>query len=362
MKSFSNGIIVGLALVLIGVIGCQSQRGVAPTNVETRRGELREALYNVGYKIYDFSYTLSNGTTKTLTTAIWYPTTDEPKKYNYNRLVVHGRVAVNGKVEKTGTPYPLIVFSHGFAGCGVQSTYITQYLAAKGYIVAAPDHEDASFCGIKGKRKKPPRNDREQSWFESTPNRPSDIKAVIDEMLRLNKNKGSVFYQAINERAIGVSGHSEGGWTAQVVSGAVPSRYKHYRDKRIKAALILAGGVMFLEKEDFRKMNIPVMYILGEKDQGHLFYDELRRNGYDNVNPPKFLLIIKKANHFTFVDAPTCVMSRTVENCQNSNSYAKIILKYGLEFWNRYLKGELSSEKKILSTDPMLYSYEYELR
>ena len=46
--------------------------------------------------------------------------------------------------------WPLILFSHGLDGCGAQSKFLTEALAAHGYIVAAPDHADAT-CGRRAK-------------------------------------------------------------------------------------------------------------------------------------------------------------------------------------------------------------------
>jgi predicted dienelactone hydrolase len=317
-----------------------------------------ERAFNVGYKIYDFSYSLEDGTIKTLTTAIWYPTSDIPKQYDYNRILVSGNVAVNGKVDETGSPYPLVIFSHGYLGCGVQSVYFTKYLANQGYIVAAPDHKDSSICSIKGGRKKLPKTDENGTAIENFPNRPTDIKAVIDEMLLLNKNKESIFYQAIDENKIGVSGHSLGGWNAQVVSGAE----QRYKDNRIKAALLLAPNTNQIRPWDFKKINIPVMYILGEKDHDHFYGDKdvQRRVGYDNADPPKFLPIVEGANHFSFADSPTCLIDRTVENCQNFNTKARVILKYGLAFLDRYLKNNLEAEQQLKIKDPRLKTYEYE--
>ena len=42
-------------------------------------------------------------------------------------------------------PYPLIVFSHGNGGLGVQSFFLTEYLASHGYVVVCPDHTGNSL-------------------------------------------------------------------------------------------------------------------------------------------------------------------------------------------------------------------------
>ncbi len=41
---------------------------------------------------------------------------------------------------KSKEKYPLLVFSHGFGGCPMQSVYLTSALAHAGFIVLAPRH------------------------------------------------------------------------------------------------------------------------------------------------------------------------------------------------------------------------------
>ena len=46
--------------------------------------------------------------------------------------------------------YPLVVFSHGFAGYPEQSVSLTTHLASWGFVVAAPDHVERSLDGLLG--------------------------------------------------------------------------------------------------------------------------------------------------------------------------------------------------------------------
>lgn len=316
------------------------------------------SFLSIGYTIHNFTYRMKDGATKALTIAIWYPAVDAPKTYYYNRGKTPGKVAVDGRIDRnrTGAPYPLVVFSHGYTGCGTQSAYITQYLASRGYIVAAPDHEDAFVCTIKGGKGQYIKQDPDILVIENFPERPTDLSAVIDEMLRLNKDGNSIFYQAINENTIGVSGHSLGGWNAQVVSGAI----EEYKDSRIKAALLLAPSLADFELADFGKMDIPVMYLLGEKDLEELvFGGKPRRMGYDNANPPKFLPVVKDAGHFDFADT-VCNDYDTIDECQKLSQKAGVILYYSLAFFDRYLKNENNTYKALQFKSPLLTTYEYQ--
>ena len=62
--------------------------------------------------------------------------------HDVTHITVAGRdVAVwkpGGPAPPSG--YPVIVFSHGFMGCNTQSVFLTEALAASGYLVVAPNH------------------------------------------------------------------------------------------------------------------------------------------------------------------------------------------------------------------------------
>ena len=50
----------------------------------------------------------------------------------------------NATLRVPETPYPVVLFSHGFRGMRVQSNDITTHLASRGYVVAATDHSGRS--------------------------------------------------------------------------------------------------------------------------------------------------------------------------------------------------------------------------
>ena len=70
------------------------------------------------------------------------PPKEEPVAY----VEIAGRRVAIWKPAGVAPPngYPLILFSHGFTGCGTQSVFLTDALAGDGYLVLAPDHHDAA--------------------------------------------------------------------------------------------------------------------------------------------------------------------------------------------------------------------------
>ena len=50
----------------------------------------------------------------------------------------------------TGGPFPVVLFSHGYAGFPEQSVSLTTHLARWGFVVVAPDHVERSLDGLLG--------------------------------------------------------------------------------------------------------------------------------------------------------------------------------------------------------------------
>src|SRR5436309_3223498 len=48
-----------------------------------------------------------------------------------------------GEPAKACGHWPIVLFSHGLAGCGTQAIFITRQIAQHGYVVVAPNHHDA---------------------------------------------------------------------------------------------------------------------------------------------------------------------------------------------------------------------------
>jgi predicted dienelactone hydrolase len=310
------------------------------------------ARFNVGYQTRELSYSLPDGSSKQLTLAIWYPTQAEPQPYRYRRKLIPARVAVDAALYMPDVAYPLVLLSHGRGGCGTSSAYLAEHLAARGYIVAAPDHEDAFLCSIEESEAVSWKPDSEDAFIVTHAHRVTDLRAALDEMFRLNRDASSTFYRGLDEGRIGVAGHSLGGWTSEVISGAIQG----YRDERIAAALLLAPADDQFGPEEFQRIGVPVMHIVGEHEMFGRRTGATESFAYDQGRPPKFLAVVKNADHLAFADF-VCIGSRSIEDCQSSNSKAAVILKYAGAFIDFYLKNDQAAVTTLGSGDPGLTSY-----
>ncbi|MGH6896027.1 MAG: alpha/beta hydrolase family protein [Geminicoccaceae bacterium] len=178
---------------------------------------------------------------------------------------------------------PLVMFSHGRGSNGLYYAWFAEFLAARGYIVAALDHYransyDATIAYLANKL-----------W-----QRPVDIGLGITFLL-----EDPFWGSRIDPDRIGVAGHSQGGFTALWVGGAKvdPDRYLGFQrrwrdnlmvpeylrselpldarpaldvhDQRVKAVFAMAPGVIQafgMDEAGLRELSVPTYIIVGAAD------------------------------------------------------------------------------------------------
>jgi len=223
--------------------------------------------------------------------------------------------------------YPVIVFSHGFTGCGTQSVFLTEALAQAGFLVLAPDHHDAA-CGpghegrlfekLSTVRSEEPFTNP-AAWSEQTyRDRGADLEAVLDTILQEKSFQGL----PIDSGRIGLAGHSLGGYTVLALAGAWPT----WKDRRVKAVLGLSPYCApFILKGNLGHLDVPMMYQGGTLDIGISTYVRQPGGAYDRTSAPKYFLDLAGAGHFAWTNL--------------DKSYQSIISDYAVAFFDRYLKG-----------------------
>jgi predicted dienelactone hydrolase len=284
--------------------------------------------------------------------AVWYPTTATPVQYTYSPKF-SSMLAKDGPVTTAcGAEVPLVVFSHGDLGCGLQSVTFTEELARNGYVVAAPDHADAALCHTaplpKGTRASPPQQPKildPQAWDEnSRHDRQQDVEAVIAGLLN-----DVEFQRVIDPQRIGLAGHSLGGYTVVGMAGG----WQSWVDPRIRAVLALSPYVMpFRIKGTLNHVHVPLMYQGGTLDVGITPFLKGPKGAYAMTNPPAYYVELPAATHFAWVD---CGKERTTASCLALVTDAHLIAEYGIAFFNRHLKGML--EPSLDERNPQLAEY-----
>jgi dienelactone hydrolase len=227
---------------------------------------------------------------------IWYPA--EPgqgKLASYRRRVettlessyqavlpTHSRL--HAPVLRAGAPYPVLLFNPSWRGRRTQDTFLTEELASHGYVVAAIDHTFNSMPvafpdgrvvlsdrvpAIEDLVNTNPR-EVEQIGNKETDKEALDVRFVLDQLGKLNDEKGSRWYQTLDAANAGALGHSLGGAVA-VEAWAT--------DTRIHAALNMDGWTFGTQAETAVRavggdtVTYPLLFL----------YEDL----YSPVTPPK---------------------------------------------------------------------------
>lgn len=218
---------------------------------------------------------------------------------------------------RTGGPYPLVIFGHGFAVTPAIYAPLLRAWARAGYVVAAPVFPLGNANAPGGPNE------------TDLVNQPADMSFVITRLLAASAAPAGAFSRLIDPRHVAVSGQSDGGDTA--LSAAYN---QHFRDRRIGAAMILSGQeIPGVGGYDYPAPSPPLLATQGLADTINL-----PATTYAFFNPapaPKYLLTLPGASHLP---------PYTDEQPQLS-----IIERVTVAFLDRYLKGNRGALARMRS-------------
>jgi predicted dienelactone hydrolase len=238
-------------------------------------------------------------------------------------------VAVSEPKSILQQPAPLVIFSHGFHGSNEQSKFIMQALSDAGYLVIAPNHQDArENSSMMTKPEVSFRNADE--WTDHTyKNRIDDIKRLL-----LALNKDPEWKNKIDWTKVALAGHSLGGYTALACGGA----WESCKLPGISAVLALSPySQPFVLHGSLPKMDLPVMYQTGTRDFGIAPFVKQKDGAFDKTSSPAYLVVLDKAGHLAWT------------NFQRDEEQKNAINYYCVSFLDKYLKRDANAkpEKKV---------------
>lgn len=177
------------------------------------------------------------------------------------------------------SPFPLIVFGHGYTVTPAPYAHLLRAWAGAGYVVAAPIFPLENRYAPGGPNE------------ADLVNQPADMRFVISRMLAASRSAADPLRGMIDPRRIGVAGHSDGGDTA--LAAAYDPRF---RDSRIRAAVILSGAeIPGLGGFTFPRGSPPLLAVQGTADT--INPPSFTYAFYDIATRPKFLLTLTGSQH-----------------------------------------------------------------
>lgn len=179
-----------------------------------------------------------------------------------------------------GGRFPLVVFSHGFAGFPTQSSFLTSWLASWGFVVAAPDHTNRDLAAA-------------LSFSTSNTGDPdvADLRRTITLMRTLDRAARGRFSGHVDTALVGAVGHSAGGSAVEALAAV---------DKRVTTFVGLAGASVGALSEDSKGPRSKVPHqpglLMAGTSDGIITKDRMVA-AYDRLRDPKRLVLVSGGHH-----------------------------------------------------------------
>jgi len=182
--------------------------------------------------------------------------------------------------------FPLVVFSHGFAGFRDQSAFVTSFLATWGFVVAAPDHYSRDLTEILGG----------PTGATAKTTDVQDLEATVTLMAHQNATAGSPFHGHVDTKKVGAFGHSQGGVAVEALAAV---------DPKVVTFISLAGATVGLPGNaahgpDSIVPHQPGLLMSGTADT--VVPTAGMMTAYSKMHAPKRLILVKGAGHLVFAD------------------------------------------------------------
>jgi dienelactone hydrolase len=195
-------------------------------------------------------------------------------------------------------PAPLVLFSHGFAGCKTQSSYLMHAIAQHGFVVAAPDHEDNHCAAEAPPDKLPEAFYNRASWSPNFYRGRRDDLAALPAALEADP----AYAGLIDPDRIVLVGHSLGGYTVLALAGAWPS----WQMDGIDGVVALAPfAIPFLNGGALGSLSASALFQGGTQD---FTTAALKQFGiFAATSKPACEVVYRHADHFAWTDLETKV-------------------------------------------------------
>ena len=313
-----------------------------------------------------------DGRGKEMVAEVWYPAIAEEgaEPRPYAPITLSAEALKHVDPDPRYGPYPLIAFSHGFAGIRFQSIFLVEFLASHGFVVVSPDHEHNTFLDM-----------NDDHLVQVVLERPGDVVSAVDEVYRRTLDSEDDLYGMLTPGDYAMVGHSFGAFTSLIVGGGqVNIEGAHARcdlgggrlctevrqitnedvdahvmgDERAVVTVPMSPGIWYAFGDDgltapgLEMVRNP-MVLAGDLDEV-LRYSSEERPTYESMASGKVLATFHGAGHYGFSDI--CALAPFLsDECSGSNDgwmevadVQRISRTITLSHIRRHLLGETRDE------------------
>lgn len=243
---------------------------------------------------------------------------------------------------------PVIVWSHGLGGGRDGASFLARHIAGNGYIVANIQHPGTDISLWQGKEGHPWDVIRATHISRKTTlNRFKDVPYFLDHFESWASAQESIG-PYMNFDALGMSGHSFGAMTTQIMAGAKLGRGERmYQlgDDRFKAAISYSPSHAYNDDEPhdelYGSITLPTLYMTGTADHSPVAgYDYTYRLSIFeqaaraiSAQVRQYLLVLDEGDHMVFTGSRGQLGENPKRGLQES-----IISMLSHAFWDAYLR------------------------
>ena len=181
-----------------------------------------------------------------------------------------------------GSPYPLVLFGHGFGSHPEAYRELLSTIAAGGYVVAAPEFPLTSA------------NSPSSPDPRDTASQPGDLSFVIDAIAEQAADPQRPLFDLVDFSRVAATGHSNGAVTVLGISAN-----SCCRDERIDVTVAMAGPAADFDGEYDFAHTPPILFIHGTEDRAIVY--EASAQMFNQVTAVKGLLTLHGGNHSTWL-------------------------------------------------------------
>jgi dienelactone hydrolase len=187
-------------------------------------------------------------------------------------------------------PFPIVLFSHGYAAYPTMYASLTAQLATWGFVVVAPDHTDrdllaALAAGLNASTTSLDAATAQAAQQAATQRDGQTLLAARDAAVAAGNDPTSVLHGTIDPTEVATMGHSAGAGAAAAAA----------LDPSVKTFIIMSGGGPTGDVP-----HKPGMVVTGGND--HVAVLSRVQGYYTRMVAPKRLVVIQQAGHNSFDD------------------------------------------------------------
>lgn len=206
-------------------------------------------------------------------------------------------------------PYPLIIWSHGLGGLRDGAAFIARFLAAHGFIHVHIQHQGTDDSLWRGMPGHPWDNIRRATipWIDVR-NRYLDVPFALDQLKMMGKHH-EVYAGRFDWQNVGMSGHSFGALTTQIMAGELAGReeLEDLSDNRFKAGILYSPVPQFRHQHGaadvYAPIRLPLLHMTGTADESPVegFGYEKRLEVYKYAGYPlQHLFTLNGGDHMVY--------------------------------------------------------------